>query len=904
MNPLTRITSALQRGRRSGKLVWALPNIILGLFVLAMFGFLIVLQRNEQSIQRNALAQDIQWAEQAIRTHLKSNEEFLQQVARSLADGSLDRATFQEQTNRHLANNPELTHIVWVDADQVVRWTAPFETTTWNFGEYLSQPEQTLTFQRASRTEQPAYSVPLVSQEGGARIEVHVPVQHERISRGTLVGIYDAQGMLRHLAPAWFWGKYRLVLETDERVIGANSSVEVETDVSGIVQLDPPGQGLRLRVSAYAAKSTVPQKMFLLLTGGLILLMAWSLWALRAHMQRRRKAERERDRLFNLSLDLLCVVRFDGQIVRANPAFNRILGLAPDILQGRSLLDLIHADDLPATQNEFMLLTRGKPESEFENRCRCADNSYRWLVWSVNPATDEGLFYCVAHDITNRKRAEDAIRMEYAFRKAMEESVMTGLRAIDLEGRIIYVNPAFCRMVGLEEQQLIGCRAPFPYWPPDEIALQQHNLQLTLEGKAPPSGFQIRIRHSSGEYAEVRIYVSPLIDGNGKQTGWMASMVDITEPMRTRAELLASHERFVAVLDGLDAAVYVADAQTDEILFANQSLNAIFGATAIGHNATDLSACWYYDPARLLRDPRDLLPVDVPCELFDGEVSNEPTSRWYHLRDRAIRWVDGRVVRMVIATDITGIKQIEDENLRQQLRLEQTSRLIAMGEMASTLAHELNQPLAAIANYTMGCATRMESGKYQREDVLAALQKASFQAERAGKIIRRMREFVKKSEPHCVPVSLASIIEDAIGFAEIEARKSGVEIRIEMPEILPPVFADRIMIEQVLLNLFKNGIEAMTQTPRNRRLLSICANLNEAGQVEIEVRDCGHGIDVSTAEQLFAPFFTTKEQGMGMGLNICRTIIEFHNGRMWVEANPEGGTVFRFTLPVGKELVP
>jgi C4-dicarboxylate-specific signal transduction histidine kinase len=253
---------------------------------------------------------------------------------------------------------------------------------------------------------------------------------------------------------------------------------------------------------------------------------------------------------------------------------------------------------------------------------------------------------------------------------------------------------------------------------------------------------------------------------------------------------------------------------------------------------------------------------------------------------------------MVIGTDITEHKQIQDMTQRQQERLEQTARLISMGEMASSLAHELNQPLAAIANYSMGCVNRLRSGSYNVDDLLAAMQKATFQAERAGKIIRRMRDFVRKSEPHRAEVVLADIVDEALGFAEIEARKAGTEIRVEVSPSLPPVHADRIMIEQVLLNLVKNGIEAMATTPRERRQLTVSAHRNGGQHVEVEVRDRGHGITAEQAEKLFSPFYTTKPQGMGMGLNICRSIIEFHRGRLWALPNPEGGSIFRFTLPL------
>jgi len=218
--------------------------------------------------------------------------------------------------------------------------------------------------------------------------------------------------------------------------------------------------------------------------------------------------------------------------------------------------------------------------------------------------------------------------------------------------------------------------------------------------------------------------------------------------------------------------------------------------------------------------------------------------------------------------------------------------------MASSLAHELNQPLSAISNYNMGCVNRLEANDYRPEELLAAMQKASAQADRAGKIIRRVRDFVKKSEPHRGAVKIADVIEEVIGFAEIEARKAGVRIGISVPHDLPAAYADKIMIEQVLLNLVKNGIEAMHETPRGERRLAISARANGKEFLEINVADRGHGVLAEQAEKLFVPFYTTKAEGMGMGLNICRSIIEFHHGRLWATANPGGGTIFSFTLPL------
>ena len=879
--------------------LWSLPNVAVGVFALAMLALVWGLQARETALETNALARDVQWAEQTMRLHLQSNQEFVAQLVRDYADGGLDTAAFQIRSSQHIANNPELVGIALLDGDGIVRRAAPFETTEWIVGEPLAGP-RAAGFARARASGRPAYGEPRIDAGGEAAIDLFMPAQRGRETLGMFVATYAVPGILRHLVPNWFGDKYRLAITgPDARVLAANSTARGSDDLTAAIPLGSADIGLALRAAAYRTESALPRLVTAILIIALTLVVTGSLWALRSHVTRRVRVEKERDRLFNLSLDILCIADADGVFRRVNPAFARVLGYAaPDVLE-RRLIDFVHPDDLDLTHTALRRLGQGHPAS-FEARCRCADGSYKWLVWSVNPVPEERLLYAVAHDITDRKDAETALRTEYAFRKAMEESVVTGLRAIDLTGRITYVNPSYCRIVGRSADELVGARPPFPYWPPADRELMQHNLDLTLSGQAPKSGFEMRVQRADGECIDVRLYVSPLIDSTGEQTGWMAAMQDITEPKRARAELEAAHERFVAVLDGLDAAVHVIDARSDEILYANRAFCAIFGFDAVGVDCWQRTAHCHPGRAALLADPHALALADLPRELYDGEIRNSLTGRWYHLRDRAIKWVDGRVVRMVVATDITDRKQVDDENLRQQTRLEQTSRLITMGEMASSLAHELNQPLAAIANYCSGSVKRLAGGGASNDELLGAMQKASLQAERAGKIVRRVRDFVKKSEPQRTSCDLHEIVDEAMGFADISARNSGARLATDIAPDLPPVFADRIMIEQVLLNLLKNAIEAMQATAPKDRAVILSAHTDGDGTIVVAVADRGCGIAADTAEQLFAPFYTTKQEGMGMGLNICRSIIELHEGHLTVEPNPGGGSVFRFTLPIGE----
>jgi two-component system, LuxR family, sensor histidine kinase DctS len=385
-----------------------------------------------------------------------------------------------------------------------------------------------------------------------------------------------------------------------------------------------------------------------------------------------------------------------------------------------------------------------------------------WSLWAIR-----GL-------MRHRLKAEQALRSEHAFRKAMEDSLTVGMRARDREGRITYVNPAFCEMTGFDAGELIGALPPYPYWNPDELNRTRELHNKVLGGQAPPEGFELRFRKKNGGYFDALIYEAPLIDADGEHTGWMGSVLDITE--RKEAEELAR---------------------------------------------------------------------------------------------------------------------------QQEEKLQATSRLVTMGEMASTLAHELNQPLAAISSYNAGCLNKLTAGQYTADELRGAMEKLGVQAQRAGKIIRRVHDFVRKSEPKLADCDLAEVVDDAIGFIEHLAQKHQVRVAREIPGWRHPLLADQVMIEQVLLNLMRNAIEAMAGTPPEHRRLTVRV-AQHAAQVEVRVIDSGSGIADAVRERLFTPFFSTKPDGMGMGLNICRSIIEFHKGRLWVENNPEGGAAFVFTLPLAK----
>jgi C4-dicarboxylate-specific signal transduction histidine kinase len=250
--------------------------------------------------------------------------------------------------------------------------------------------------------------------------------------------------------------------------------------------------------------------------------------------------------------------------------------------------------------------------------------------------------------------------------------------------------------------------------------------------------------------------------------------------------------------------------------------------------------------------------------------------------------------------DITERKRAEELARQQHTELAHVSRLSTMGEMASGMAHELNQPLSAIVNYTSGCVHRLRSGTTNTQELLEVIGQVGAQAEKAGEIIRRLRNFVRKVEPQCLPTDINEIVCEATRFIKAEATDHHVSLRVKQAKDLPTVYVDQIQIQQVLLNLLRNGIEAMDETNRDLRVLSVETSQTMEDALAVAVCDHGRGLTDEVAERVFDPFFTTKAEGMGMGLSISRSIIELHGGRLWAAPNQGDGATFTFTIPPSK----
>jgi PAS domain S-box-containing protein len=357
-------------------------------------------------------------------------------------------------------------------------------------------------------------------------------------------------------------------------------------------------------------------------------------------------------------------------------------------------------------------------------------NGLFWLVCALSVLTSWMLIGTWRHT-RRRLQAQQRLVAETNFRRAMENSMLTGMRVLDLQGRITYVNAAFCAMTGWSEAELVGQSPPFPYWLESDREVMNERLEEELHGRALPGGFQVRVKRKNGSVFNARLYVSPLIDARGHQTGWMTSMTDITEPTRIREQLSASYERFTTVLEALDAAVSVAPIGSEELLFANKLYRLWFGSDTVGHLGMVAQAGV---PASNAHDEG----------LDDVDPYRRPADRHAHRRtgrqQRNLRAPPGQVARSALALPHLGGRppraagdrhrhhaapRCRRASRRAGRQAQAASRLITMGEMASSVAHELNQPLTAITNYCNGMMSRIKGQTIDTEALLAALEKTS-----------------------------------------------------------------------------------------------------------------------------------------------------------------------------------
>ena len=472
------------------------------------------------------------------------------------------------------------------------------------------------------------------------------------------------------------------------------------------------------------------------------------------------------------------------------------------------------------------------------------------------------------------------------------EAAATGMNWSAIDGRLLEVNQSFCAMLGYSRGELLA-KTIDELTHPDDVAADQREFDRLLSGEIASYTIEKRYRHKSGAMIPGRSTVS-LMRGDASYR------IALVEDLRQAVAQQDSAARLKSILDAVPDAMIVID-ERGLIESFSPSAETMFGYTTkevIGQNVKLLMPTPYREQhdAYLQRyrttGERRIIGIGrvvtgqrkdgstFPMELSVGEANIGET-----------RLFTGFV------RDLTERERSERRIEQLQAELMHIARLGELGQMGAALAHELNQPLAAVVNYLQAARRLLQAASDVPPRVGEAMEKAAAQAERAGQVIRRLREFVAHGETERHEENVNALIEEAAALALVGAKSAGVTTRLLLRADLPSILVDKVQIQQVLLNLIRNALEAMEAS--DERILTVEA-LPEDGLMTITVADTGPGLAPDVAENLFQPFVTTKARGMGVGLSICRSIIEAHGGRIWASPRDGGGTAFAFALPIGE----
>jgi two-component system, LuxR family, sensor kinase FixL len=568
----------------------------------------------------------------------------------------------------------------------------------------------------------------------------------------------------------------------------------------------------------------------------------------------------------------------------------------------------VHPEDRWNWETKIQAALQGSGRYESEHRLIQPDGTLGWVLEKGKVTYDPvgkpvqlfGVTVDIRKQILARQRIEELAadaKIELAKLHAVIQSMREALFIIDAQGNLVLANPAAMQLIGdagfeqisADPQQIIdalelrdqeGRILRFPDWPMQRILRGDNlfNLEFTVRSK------------TTGKQGIISCNGAPVRDDQGAVVLGVLTVRDITDQKQAADKLAHERDNMLNVLEAMHDGVYISDLEGN-LQYVNSELRKDFGDPA-GRKCYE----YFHNRLDMCRPCRsgDILPNKISR----NEFSNPKSGRMFDVIDSPLQNPDGSVSKLSIFHDITDRKEAETRLKRLQDELAHAARVKTMGEMASGLAHELNQPLAAILLKAEVGAEKVQHEKAPRKKhVLEVLRFVADQAHRSGEIIRRMKHFVQKNEPKQAPLDLTDAVQEVTALLKNDLDHASIRIEVRLEPLLPRVYADRIQFQQVLMNLVRNAVEAMEETESECRLLAVEAR-RQGRMAEITISDSGPGVAEEGLEKLFDTFYSTKSGGMGLGLAICRSIIEAHGGRIRAAPHAPRGTSFIFTLPL------
>jgi PAS domain S-box-containing protein len=575
-------------------------------------------------------------------------------------------------------------------------------------------------------------------------------------------------------------------------------------------------------------------------------------------------------------------------------------GKTREELRNWQLSDAVHPDDLPRVIAAFTeSVTTGKPYS-IEHRCRRVDGVYRWFQVRALPVRDEAGeitgWYVVLTDIDDLKRAENALRVSERNLTLTINTIPALAWSSSADGNPEFLNKHFLDFIGLTEDQV-------PDWDwaaavhPDDLNDLAETWQRIL-GSGKPGETEARLRRNDGEYRWFLFRANPLCDESGKIVRWYGVNTDIEDRKRAEMEVRQAHGRLAEAQRLSKTGSFVTDLQADRNW--SDETYRIF--------EIDPTTTVTVQRVRELVHPEDRPLFDAAIEhVTAGEnvdyVFRIVTHRGAvkHVRTTAhiVEEIPGRPLFVGAVQDVTESKLSEEALNRARAELTRVSRVTTLSTLTASMAHEINQPLSGIITNASTCLRMLDVDPPNVDGARETARRTIRDGNRASDVITRLRALFSNKDFTLEPLDLSETTREVIALSLSELQRNRVVVQSELAEDLPIVEGDRVQLQQVILNLLRNASDAMSGVDDRPRQLMVRTERDNSDGVRVTVRDAGVGVEPENTQKLFDAFYTTKHDGMGIGLSVSRSIIERHHGRLWAEPNDGPGTTFSFAIPGG-----